>query len=525
MPLSSQLAGARILVTGASGFLGQVWLAQLLEDVPQLGCAWVLLRPARPREPARERFARLVDTSPVFRRLRALHGAELGGWLAARVRVLDGDVERPWLGLGPDVLASLSGHVDVAVHCAGLTDFQPDPLRAMAVNVGGAKHAADVAAAVGAHLVHVSTAFVAGVADGAVPESIEPGVSPNGTRFSVSTELRALQLTCRSGAAAAEGPARVEAGMQRATALGWPNLYTYSKGLAEHLLAGRPGLEHTIVRPSIVECARTRPFPGWNQGLNTAGPLAWYISTAATRFPARAGNTLDAVPVDDVARGLTLTVAAILRGEGGGVVQLASGDSNPLSFGRAVELTGLGYRRWVRLGGGTPADRWLRHLDSWPSAERQGWLGVRRLHAFAREAHALASGFERDQLPAPIQDVAGSLLERASARVEAPLRSGHRKLGRLTAMLDLFKPFIHDHDYTFCTERVRAWSDALAPEDAEHRWGVPELDWRHYWVEVEYPGLQQWSIPILRGDRIPSDPPSVPPLQLVEPELVRAAGK
>jgi hypothetical protein len=56
---------------------------------------------------------------------------------------------------------------------------------------------------------------------------------------------------------------------------------------------------------------------------------------------------------------------------------------------------------------------------------------------------------------------------------------------------------------------------ALSPDgDPDWAWRVPTLNWRDYWVDVEYPGLQTWSIPIIRGEKIAADPASVPPLYL-----------
>lgn len=71
--------------------------------------------------------------------------------------VVRGNVERPLLGLDPDVVAALAGSVDVVVNVAGLTDFEAPPGKALATNTHGAVHAADLAAALGARLVHVST--------------------------------------------------------------------------------------------------------------------------------------------------------------------------------------------------------------------------------------------------------------------------------------------------------------------------------------------------------------------------------
>ena len=127
-------------------------------------------------------------------------------------------------------------------------------------------------------LVHISTSYVAGCADGEVEESIDPGRAPSGRLFDVHKEISELENDCdKSDAAftdvtsALARRARIRACVRRAKALGWPNVYTYTKGLAEHLLASRYDLELTIIRPSVVECARNYPFMGWNEGINTHG--------------------------------------------------------------------------------------------------------------------------------------------------------------------------------------------------------------------------------------------------------------
>ncbi|MFT4625259.1 MAG: thioester reductase-like protein [Myxococcota bacterium] len=509
------LDGRSILLTGVTGFLGKVLAVLLLEEVPGMRLS-VLVRPRRRTQTAQQRFEELADTSPAFRRLRAHHGADLGRFLGARLRVLSGDIEKPRFGLDRDTLDALRGDVDAIVHCAGLTDFMPDPTRALAVNVAGAKHAADLASYFDAPLVHVSTAYVAGNVSGHIGESLTRGVSPTGESFSAAEEIRALQVVCRATPGKAD---RIELGEARALALGWPNTYCYSKALAEHLLAARPDVSLTIVRPAIVECAREFPFAGWNEGLNTAGPLAWLISTAFRRLPTRGEHPFDIVPVDEVARGLVLTLAAVFRGEAPAVVHLASSDANPFTFERAVELTGLGFRRWTRKGGGTPTDQWLRWLDPVPVAEdAPGPFAVPRLRSWVRSMKKAAHRFDPEtHLPNVIAEVFGDAIRDQAEVARDRLDDAHLQLGRIEKMLELFKPFIHDNRYVFDTTNVRSWSDALHPDDAAFAWTVPELCWRTYWVDVEYPGLATWCLPVLRGEDVPRDSASNPPLRLESP--------
>lgn len=494
------IEGHHVLLTGVTGFLGKVWLAHLLHHVPDVRVT-VVVR-SRGREGARERLERLIDTSPAFRPLRQAHGRDLGRWLGARLTVAEGDIELPLLGLRLDELEP----VDAVVHCAGLTDFQPDPLRALAVNTHGARHAADVAVALGARMLHVSTAYVAGNVSGEVAEALEVGRSPSGLWFDPEEEIARVERDCE-GLPKSE---RIRVAAERAEELGWPNLYTFSKALAEHLVAARRELRLAIVRPSVVECARSFPFEGWNEGVNTAGPLAWLISTAFRDLPTQPEHVFDIVPVDDVARGMTLVLGALLRGEAAPVYHLASGDANPLTFGRTVELTGLALRRWTRLGRGRRVDGLYRHLDPVPSP--QGGLvtpsTLRRFVGAARKA------LRSVELP----EALGELAEPTLRSWRGHLVEADATLGQIEKMLELYRPFIHDNDPIFRTDRIRRLGGALPAEHAEHAWVVPAIDWRWYWVDVEYPGLCTWTFPLIRRERVPTDPPSVPPFRLEFPE-------
>lgn len=490
MTTADALPGRHLVVTGFTGFLAKVLVALVLEEVPSIGRITLLVRPRGRVQPALARVERIVDTSPVFRALRARHGHGLADWLGARLDALDADVEKPSCGLDADALRRLAS-ADVVLHCAGLTDFEPDPVKALATNVAGAVNVAQLAERLGVPLVHVSTCYVAGsLGEAVVDEAIRPGVAPTGAPFDPDAEVRALQLACRGAPEAAD---RVRLGLERARALGWPNIYTYTKGLAEHLLARRRGLDLTIVRPSIVECARAFPFAGWNEGLNTAGPLAWLISTAFRRLPTVPHHTFDVIPVDDAAKGLVAITRAAVERRAGGVFQLASSDHNPLTFERAVELTGLGMRRWTRKGGGTPLDRGLfRWLDPVPvPADAPGPFSFDRLR----------------QLVRVVADLAPAAAERVG--------EAEQQMARVEKMLALYRPFIHDNDWVFRTDRARA----LGAGDPTFRFDLSDLDWCTYWVDVEYPGLRKWCIPIIDGVRIPQDPPSVPPFRLTREDV------
>ncbi len=517
--VQDRLAGRHLVVTGFTGFVAKVMVALVLEEVPDLGRVTVLVRSRSERRSARARVEEAFEQSPVFRALRRAHGADLGAWLGRRLHVVHADLEQPDCDLSASDRRALET-ADAIVHCAGLTDFAPDPRKALSANVAAADHVARLAVDLGVPMVHVSTAFAAGRREGAgeqrVAESLTPGIAPNGAPLEVGTEIRQLELACRQPGVARRSRARIDVGMARARALGWPNIYTYTKGLAEHLLASRPGLDLTLVRPTIVECARAYPFPGWNEGMNTAGPLAWLISTAFRRLPTAPAHRFDVVPVDDVARGLVAITAAAIEGRAGGLFHLASSDHHPFTFDRAVELTGLGMRRWARRHGSAFERDVLAQLDPVPVPDRaKDWLSVDRMASWMpRLREALdRDGDVRRRLPALLDGALGERLDALSAK----LLVTEGKLRRIQALLDLFRPFIQDTDWVFHSDRVRALT---AGEDV-FRFDLSDLCWREYWVDVEYPGLRTWCMPLIERRPVPTDPPLSPPLRLVTPPDVR----
>lgn len=510
------LSGKRILVTGVTGFLGKVFVAFLLDQLPELGRITVLARGRRGQTPA-ERIRRIAERSPAWRPLRERYGRALGDMLAARLEVVSGDAREERLGIAPAQLDELCARLDAVVHVAGLTDFVPDPADAVAVNVRGALRAADVAARLPSKLLlHVSTCFVAGKVDGDVDERLERGLSPNGTRFEPEAELASLDsMIAASRARESDGIAarktRIEIGQQRANALGWPNLYTYGKALAEHLLAGRSDVTALFVRPSIVECARSFPFSGWNEGVNTSAPLVWLTGTMHRRLPFSGEHVLDVVPVDSVARGMALSLAHLFAGHVGhaDVVQLASGDHNPFTLRRCVDLTALARRRQYLKSEDLFERLFLAHLDS-VVAERPAEADalVPAARSVTKAARDFLVAFDPEtHLPAAARERFGSTLTRWAQKAGKELGTASRTLGQVDEMLKLYQPFVFDHDPRLVTTRVRGWTAALVDEERRALgFDTESIDWRDYWMNVQIPGLDRWSLPALRGERVEGDP-------------------
>jgi long-chain acyl-CoA synthetase len=273
------LTKRHLLLIGVTGFIGKVWLVDLLENIPDIGKITLLIRRNRTTS-AQRRFEKIVEESPTFDTLHERHGRELGAFLKERVEVVEGDVSLPGLGLNEATQARLTKSLDLIVNSAGLTDFNPDLRDAVSSNVDSALHLLDFLRKCDhAGLMHLSTCYVVGMRDGRVTEELQENFSPaNGGDFDAEREVESLRETVRRVEARAESPELTKAlrrqalgrggdeasapaaeldgvlkrnrarwaknrlvrvGMRRAQHLGWPNTYTFTKSLGESLLVQR----------------------------------------------------------------------------------------------------------------------------------------------------------------------------------------------------------------------------------------------------------------------------------------------
>ncbi len=139
----------RVLVTGASGLVGEGVLRQMLRDDPNL-----------------EAFA-LVRNELRWQGL-----AHRLGLLASRVVPVRGDTTVPGMGLDPLVRQRVERETRVVIHAAADTSFSRSLDHSRFVNTLGTYHVAEVAADCRQldRFVFVSTAFVAGRATGTILE-------------------------------------------------------------------------------------------------------------------------------------------------------------------------------------------------------------------------------------------------------------------------------------------------------------------------------------------------------------------
>ncbi|HOA87936.1 MAG TPA: HAD-IB family hydrolase [Propioniciclava tarda] len=376
MPSSSTPADTperrRILLTGATGFVGQAVLLALLETSTDVDVVAVVR--GKKGEDAAARLAGLLDKPAFSRFVESRGGGSARAEFARRVTVIPADLS----GLDADAAAVAQlrdgGRLSAAVHCASAVSFDLAIDEAFDTNVGGALGLYRALAASGQdpHVVHVSTAYVGGSARGLRTEGpLAHRVDWRSEQAWATASRNDAELASRSAdalarhlrraalvhgkegpnavAAAAEEARRasvqdglVEAGRLRAQTLGWTDVYTFTKAMAERVAetewAGQ-GHRLSIVRPSIIESSQSWPYPGWIDGYKVADPLIMaYARGMLPEIPALPDSLLDVIPVDMVV-GVIVALALGLTERTGtdAYYQVVSGTTNPLPFHTMVD--------------------------------------------------------------------------------------------------------------------------------------------------------------------------------------------
>ncbi|MDQ1631045.1 MAG: alcohol-forming fatty acyl-CoA reductase [Frankiaceae bacterium] len=510
--LREQLAGKRMFLTGATGFVGEALLERLLTDFADLRLS-VLVR-ARGGQSATDRFAALLE-KPAFGRLRETRPVEE---LLAAVQVVDGDLSS---------VPPLPDDVDIVIHCAGEVSFDPEIAEGFAANLGGLREVLRVtkeAAQRGGrrpHFLHVSTAYVAGLRAGLIPEGplhhavdwqVEEAAAQRAqTACEEATRTpealagynnEAAEAVGRAGlpAVAAEAERlrvrdvhkrRVDAGRERARSLGWTDCYTFTKALTERYLEQNAGdLPFTVVRPSIIESALARPYAGWIEGFKMAEPLILaYGRGELPDFPSAPDGVIDIIPVDLVVNAIVAAAAnPPADGEPAHYYQVCSGRQNPLLFQDLYDIVHdyFGRKPLIKRGRGEIA------------AHTWAFAGASRIEARLERGEKVVKFAER----------ALGMLPRSSR-----LRETAKELDRTSARLrflrryqDLYKSYTQA-ELIYDDTNTAALHAALSSGDqAEFGFDPTGYDWRGY--------LERHCDSVTAGLRYLQTTPGKPPVSL-----------
>ncbi len=505
--IAESLAGKRIAVTGATGFVGTALVERILRSVP--GAEIVVLVRAGRRASAQQRVQRETLRNDAFDRLRAEWGTDrFAEETARRLTVVAGDVGTDGLGLSPDDRARFTS-CDTIIHSAATVAFDSPLDAAVEVNLLGPTRIVEVLVTDGAapHLVAVSTCYVAGNRRGSAPEEL---VSES--RFALDISWRREVDAARRARADAEDRSRrkerlegfradarrelgaagipalaakteqlrerwvtdrlVDAGRARAASLGWPDAYAYTKALGElALMETRGNVPVSIVRPSIIESAYAEPRPGWIRGFRMAEPI--FISYARgllKEFPGVPEGIVDVIPVDLVVNTI-LAVAALGPDRAPRITQAASGSANPLKYRVLVENT----RAWFLANPLYDPEGQPIVVPEW------SFPGRGRVQGQLNRAKQLFTRAERVLQALPLRG--------RQAAWSARLEEKRTEVERALDYVELYGLYAECEAVYRVDHLLRIWDELPADDQAAFCLDPRVIDWPHYIAEVHLPSI------------------------------------
>lgn len=500
------LDGQLIVMTGVTGFIGEQLLWKILTELPTTRAGVIVRR--KGSQTAQDRVLALLKKK-IFADVVAAAGSreEL---MAQRIVVIEGDL--------PNV-PELPEDLDVVLHCAGDVSFDPPIDQAFTTNVIGTQRLmermleATARSGKTPHYVHVSTAYTAGRRRGAIPEAAHVHDIDHRVETARGMELRAVtesqsrtseRLTQLRAEAEAEHRQAgllttaddterrrkawveaelVKAGTERARSLGWTDVYTFTKALAERVVA-EVGAEIpvSVVRPAIVESSWKHPYPGWIEGFKMAEPLILaYGRGDLPEFPASPDSVVDIVPCDIVVNA-TLAVCAT-RPEPGKpeFYHLNSGARNPLTFS---ELYGH-VRNYFLAHPFSGGDKGIPALPVW---KFPGAAAVEKVLVSTERKHKIGEAVLRRM---PRGEAARSLAK--------TLDKTRTRLDFLHKYLGLYNEYAQS-ELHFVDDNTLRLHHCLHPDDVDaFAFDSATYDWTTYLEEVHCPSITE---PVRRMDAL-----------------------
>ena len=533
-----------IFFIGGTGFVGKVTLSMLLHNFPDVGKIYATVR-ARNEEESLNRFWNSVVPSPTFDPLREKYGDKFEEFIREKIVPVNGDVSNEFLGMTEDQAREIMAECDVIINSAGNVTFNPPLESALRTNVVGTNNVLEMARMMKRPcLVHVSTCFVAGKRSGSIWEN-EPvgGYFPRknelvGTVFDVNQEIADCARISEQARQEADDAVNIakfrelarerlteegrdlddekainsaifrerkmwirerttELGEERADYWGWTNIYTYSKSLAEQIVAQQDDIVKILVRPSIVESSVKYPFPGWNEGFTTTAPLILIALRGQPLIPVNEKLVLDVVPVDMVAGAmLGAAMKAMFDDNPPLVFQAATGDSNPNDMKRIVGLVGLYKRNHFKEKetGNALINRVNSMIESSPATQKTYELtSAPMLNKLAKTANRFLEKATPEWGGGRINDIVSG--------VKKSITEFERTTQETMDAFAMFKPFMVDNEYNYRSDNVRALMASVKKSEQNLLpWYPGELDWYDYWLNIHFPGLRKWVLPQLEED-------------------------
>ena len=286
----------RVLLTGATGFLGKEFLAQAAAH-PHVEEVVAVVRPEAIRDRRTKEVTKVLSARE--RGASLLKRLHVTGKAARRFRFVEGDIEQPGFGIGSDELERLRATITHVVHCAASVSFDDTYENSFRANVLGCRNAlafsGDLQAAPGSPFVaHVAieTSYIHGRRKRSIAQE-------DALVFPRHFYNNYYELT-KAMASIETDRALVEAGLRVTQLL--PSI------VIGHSRTGNNRGDTKVLNAPINAFGRAKEALASLGGDLKDRARAWLLNVIATTFPADRSAELNLVPVDRVVAGIVASL-------------------------------------------------------------------------------------------------------------------------------------------------------------------------------------------------------------------------
>ncbi|XP_055836424.1 putative fatty acyl-CoA reductase CG8306 [Episyrphus balteatus] len=306
---SSWLDGKKILLTGATGYLGKVICEKLLRECLGISKLYILVR-SQENANFDERIVRFKNDA-IFDRVKSIDRR-----LMDKVMPIEGDLSKFNLNLQDMDINLLRMEINVVMHCGSNSDVNLSLKDAIFTNVRGTRYLLQLAESI---IGLESFVYVSHIFSNCYERIIEEKIFP--PRYDADGLVKIMELD-------------KDIPMKSEILKDFSSYYLFSQHLAESLVA-RSSLQTAVVRIPTLTPSVDEPYPGW---FNSSNLLENFMVSAANgsiqSVYGKPETPIDILPVDLAANGIiTVTMKRrIIPETGCQVYNLTNGGTGEISW-------------------------------------------------------------------------------------------------------------------------------------------------------------------------------------------------
>ncbi|KAI9310265.1 male sterility protein-domain-containing protein [Dichotomocladium elegans] len=494
-PVADYYNGKTVLLTGATGFVGKAVLWKLIQSVgTKIGKIYLLIRSGSNK---RHRIGRPTDrvkseilNNKAFLALRNSMGHEVFEKVVRKIQPVTGDIISPDLSLSVQDRQNILSEVQVVIHCAATLDYHERLDLALETNTLGTLRLLDLAEEC-EHMevfVHMSLCyFNPNMPDGYIQERVYP--MEIGDPEDLLKEIVGLELQ------------EIPKMTQRILAA-FPNTYTFTKFLTEHLIlkrvdynrveeaqGGKKQWPISIIRATQVGAGAYEPLPGWVDGITGTNGAVFLLGQGIQVLQTDIGHmSADIVPVDYLAR-VIISNAAVVKPPGtrfllpyNEIITEEEGLHSPLPqpiipcFPAVYQVSGSSLRMatWKEVYDGV-RHYWTRNTKiTLPSSKE---------YFVSNKALLKARIFIKNNLSNSFVSMTTAINANTGDRTTSKLTA--RTIETASRIVEANQPFLR-HRWTFDHQNVHALDKQIAEDPLFGLRKYQDIDWFAYMVNYSY---------------------------------------